>query len=650
MPLMTNLYTGVSGLNSSQNAINISAHNLANIYTTGYVRQQAQFADQSYTKFGNSKVNTMQIGYGVNSARTQHYRDILLDKAFRQQSGREGFYTTQYNAIEEVETITGELNGEAFQNSLGDLWSAISEMAKTPDSAVARASLVMHSETFISRAQEIYDDLKNYQSRLDEKIRNDVNRINEIGRQIHTYNLLIQGVEAPNIEQAMDYRDRRDALIDELGGLIDIQYSEDENGYVTIRAEGEEFVTKGGCFQMDVAELNGEDGSTYATPIWPQNGSKPVYNLAVELSTANGNDVGELKGLVKARGGYNATYNDIPHIGEPPKEADYTDENGVLDQTAFDAAVDKYWNEEYPAYQKEVFTYDTTVGNSPIMKVQAMFDQLINTVVTTINDLLCPNKQTTIAAGTELTIPEGCVYNQLSDEMKAALNAAGITKENSFNENGVADTEITFTLQEDLTVTALDTGEDGASYGMDDESTPGTELFSRTDTLGRYTVATDGDGNKIYLYNPYNQFGNPGNYTVSNLEINQVVLDDYAYLPFSTKDKQVDMELGQDILDAWASASINLDPSNLTPKDIDDYYDAMTGIIANDGYVYREIAENQNSVVATLDDARTSFTGVSSTDELTNLIKFKNAYNANSRYINVVTEMLDTLINKVGNW
>ena len=94
MPLMTNLYTGVSGLNSSQNAINITAHNLANVYTNGYVRQQAQFADQTYTKYGNSSVNTMQIGYGVYNARTQHYRDILLDMAYREQSGREGFYTT----------------------------------------------------------------------------------------------------------------------------------------------------------------------------------------------------------------------------------------------------------------------------------------------------------------------------------------------------------------------------------------------------------------------------------------------------------------------------------------------------------------------------------------------------------------------------
>ena len=89
MPLITNFYTGVSGLTSSQNAINITAHNVANVHTEGYVRQQAQFSDTAYKTYGNSKVNTMQIGYGVNTARTLHYRDILLDMAYREQSGRD---------------------------------------------------------------------------------------------------------------------------------------------------------------------------------------------------------------------------------------------------------------------------------------------------------------------------------------------------------------------------------------------------------------------------------------------------------------------------------------------------------------------------------------------------------------------------------
>lgn len=645
MSLLTSYYTGVTGLRTSQQAINTTAHNLSNVYTDGYVRQQAQFADSSYITFGQSSVNTMQIGSGVYGAKTQHYRDILLDKAYRTQSGREGYYSSQYEAMEEVQTILGELNQEAFQTTLKDIWSAVNEVAKTPDSMVARASLVMHAENFINRAKEVYDDLTNYQTRINEKIETSVERINELGDRISELNKLIMSIEAPDVEQAMDYRDERDNLIDELGGLISIVYQEDENGYITIRAEGEEFVTKGGCFHMGVEQLNGADGSVFTTPVWPQNGGKAVYNLAVEIDAGHDNDIGLLKGYVQARGGYQATYKDIPHIANPPQEADYKDANGVLDQEAFEAAVEKYWNEDYVGYQNEVNEYNSFVGNSVLMKVEAMFDQLVNQVVTLLNDSLCPNVQQTIAAGTTLTIPKGAIYNQLDENMKKAMEAAGITKDD-FNAKGVAEQEITFTLQEDVEITGLDLKNTG--YGMDENRTPGTELFSRMDTTSRYTILTDGEGNEIYLYNPNNEFGTEGVYTVSNLVINKVVLDDYSFIPMTTKDGKVDMKKGQDILDAWNAASINLNPDNMTPKDINDYYDAMVAIIANDGYVYREISTNQASAVSSLDAARTSFTGVSSNDELTNLIKFQNAYNANSRYINAIDEMLDVLINRVG--
>ena len=94
---------------------------------------------------------------------------------------------------------------------------------------------------------------------------------------------------------------------------------------------------------------------------------------------------------------------------------------------------------------------------------------------------------------------------------------------------------------------------------------------------------------------------------------------------------------------------MNLDPSNLTPKNITDYYNTLVGVIANDGSVYKIISENESTVVSSIDDARVSFFGVSSNDELTNLIKFQNAYNANARYVNVISEMLDFIVNSLGN-
>ena len=60
------LFIGVSGLQSSQNALNTTANNLANVDTTGYVRQQVLFTDRNYVTFNETTaVSKQQSGLGV---------------------------------------------------------------------------------------------------------------------------------------------------------------------------------------------------------------------------------------------------------------------------------------------------------------------------------------------------------------------------------------------------------------------------------------------------------------------------------------------------------------------------------------------------------------------------------------------------------
>ena len=48
-----------------------------------------------------------------------------------------------------------------------------------------------------------------------------------------------------------------------------------------------------------------------------------------------------------------------------------------------------------------------------------------------------------------------------------------------------------------------------------------------------------------------------------------------------------------------------------------------------------------------LSDSRDSIMGVSSNEELTNMIKFQNAYNAASRYITACNDMLENLLSNL---
>ncbi len=134
------LYVGKSGLSGAQNAINVTANNLSNLNTKGYVREQVLFADMEYSTLSEAKmyhlynqsINMKQSGLGVSVGDVVHTRDIFLDTYFRSESGRMNFYDTCYGTTNEIQELLQETEGEAFQEVMADLNEAVQELVKNP--------------------------------------------------------------------------------------------------------------------------------------------------------------------------------------------------------------------------------------------------------------------------------------------------------------------------------------------------------------------------------------------------------------------------------------------------------------------------------------------------------------------------------------
>ena len=132
MSLFAGLYVGASGLVTNQNALNTTAHNLSNIGTTGYTRQQIIQASKHYDTIGEAYVSPMQVGLGVSYADVRAVRDYFLDKAYRQESGRSEYYTTNYNSIVEMEVFFVASSGCFFSSSTARLSSVKESWKATP--------------------------------------------------------------------------------------------------------------------------------------------------------------------------------------------------------------------------------------------------------------------------------------------------------------------------------------------------------------------------------------------------------------------------------------------------------------------------------------------------------------------------------------
>ena len=198
MPLMGSLYIGASGLQTSQNALNTTAHNLSNVDTVGYTRQQVQQSDKRYLTLSvdPESVNNKQTGLGVTYSRVKQVRDYFLDKTYRKESGRSMFYEVSTEVMEEVESQLGEMNGEAFQTSVTDLWTAVQELTKDPASSVTQSLLVQRASEFVQRASNVYEGLASYQDNINTQIKNQVNKINAYGKQLLEINDKIRAIES----------------------------------------------------------------------------------------------------------------------------------------------------------------------------------------------------------------------------------------------------------------------------------------------------------------------------------------------------------------------------------------------------------------------------------------------------------------------
>ena len=144
MSLFGNLYVGNSGLQTSQNALNTVAHNLTNVDTVGYTRQQVAQSDRTYNTISvnASIVSNKQTGLGVFYSETRQVRDYFLDQTYREENGRLSFYNVTYTTFKEVEDTLGELDGESFNDSLTNFWESIEELAKEPSNSVKQGLFI----------------------------------------------------------------------------------------------------------------------------------------------------------------------------------------------------------------------------------------------------------------------------------------------------------------------------------------------------------------------------------------------------------------------------------------------------------------------------------------------------------------------------
>lgn len=547
MPLFGSLYIGASGLQTSQNAMNTTAHNMTNVDTKGYTRQQILLNTRTYQTLSvnASAVAYQQYGLGVYYAQTRQVRDMFLDKTYRKESGRSAFYEANVKVIDEMEDLFGEFQGVEFSNSLENLWKTIQDLDLDPCDMTNQNLLVSRCNEFLTRASLVYTGLCDMQDNLNTQIKQSVDKLNNYGKELVQINQQIMKAEAGDVENANDLRDRRNYILDEMSKIGKISYEEDIYGAVTVKFEGVDFVRTESISEIAVYA---DPDTGFYTPYWPQLAdynttpwgekipildSVTVFDTTQEIRSSLNTDIGSLRALMYARGDKRATYQDVA--------------------------------------KENIEAYNRDISQSLIMNVQAEFDQLVNKVVTAINDVL----------------------------RQAA------------------------------------------------ESEPDTDYMKVTDENGN--VLTDALGNPIALqmFELISDDPEKG-FTIGNMIVNEDLKREPGTLSFRLKDGSEDKATTARLKAAFSEETHTLNPNLETKVSLIGYYGNLIDQLSITGEANKEIADLQEEVVNETFSAREMIVGVSDSEEMEFMIKFQNAFNASSRYVNVINEMIEHILNTLG--
>lgn len=168
-----------------------------------------------------------------------------------------------------------------------------------------------------------------------------------------------------------------------------------------------------------------------------------------------------------------------------------------------------------------------------------------------------------------------------------------------------------------------------------------------------WTIPTSSTANSLTNVEFFDTKGDLTTVRAKDFSLSQLVLDDPRNIACSSDqinkpgEENTQQTNNKNLLELIALVN-KRDDVTTKPDNFDTRYQTILTLISTEQNRNITNAKAQNSVRDQVDEQRVSVSGVSVDEEMTNLIRFNHAYQASSRMITAIDEILDILINRMG--
>lgn len=672
------LSIGLSGLSASKTQLSITGHNITNVNTPGYSRQDASQATRSPQFSGAG-----YIGSGTSLVDVRRSYSEFLTSQLRSSTSLNSDVEAYKSQIDQLDSLlAGTTTG--ITPSLQKFFSALQTAAEDPANIPARQLVLAEAEGLARRFNTVYDRLSEQNSFTNKQMSAVTDQVNRLAGSIGSLNEAI-AIAAANGKQPNDLLDARDEAVRQLSGYIGVTVvPQDDSSFNVFIGSGQPLVVGSTVAKLEVVPGQGDPNRHEVQFI--SGGSR--QGITSQITG------GELGGLIRYREEVlDSTMNSLGRLSLAVSDQVNTQLGQGLDlKGQVGSALFGNYNE--PALAK--LRVNAFAGNSnaqPVLnitdtsvlttsdylmeydasgpKVRRLSDnQLMNvtdttppTGVLTITDKDGVDQGFQVVLGSPAPVAGDKFSLQPTRrgaaDIKATLDqadqlafAAPVRAESNlqnagtgaigqpdmtsgpspisisalqglFGSNGAT---LTFTEPDAVTIT----GGTAQFRSVDDSTTPPTVSYSATATIqpGQSNSLVVGDANYQF---EFSLSGTPKDNDRFAMAFNQSGVSDNRNAL-----KLVDLQTKQTV---GVDAAVNGSGFSFT-----DGYGELVERVGTLTAQARMDSEATGSILKQASDNRDSLSAVNLDEEAANLIKFEQYYNASAQIIQVARSLFDTLI------
>ncbi len=282
---MFHFSTGITAINISQFAIDAISHNIANANTPGFHRRQTIL--QALPEY---QVNNRLIGGGVGLSQYRLMRNQMLENSLSGSIGDLASVQQQLRTDNRVESLFGSGPG-SLEQLFSRFQSTLNELTLNSGDPTQRRLVLDSAVQMTNQLRSTASGLAQIKSEMGRQIESDVRSLNE--KMVELSNLQKQLQVAQPASSGAQLTDRRDALINEIAEMVDVNRNElSQNGFGLVLGGGSLTI---GQEPMTVSTKTAPDGTISLMIDQFEMALKPQGGRLAAMLDAHNNSIGEFR-------------------------------------------------------------------------------------------------------------------------------------------------------------------------------------------------------------------------------------------------------------------------------------------------------------------------------------------------------------------